>query len=245
MIKYMKTILCITIFLINAIMYAQETSDNDMDKYYDSGMAEEIIIQGERQKEYDAGSIEAHVLNRINGTVSDRKRFIETEFLEDAGFRRTGDVKYRKTNTEEKTFSALQGLVHLFSLGIVPMKPFFEVEYGRLPKGEHYRFESVIIKNKLINATPEVLTIIELEYMLQIEFCYGIVMRDNSKYYTEENILKFEKLISKLPDYPESIKKAKNRYVNELKNIKAALERYNHPSENYLRAMQNIGNSFK
>ena len=240
----MKTIICMATLLINAIVYAQETSDNDIDiQYYDSGMAEEIIIQG--GKEYDAGSTEAHVLNRINGTVSDRKRFIETEFLEDAGFRRTGNVKYRKTNTEEKTFSALQGLVHLFSLGFVPMKPFFEVEYDRLPKGEHYKFESVVIKNKLINAAPEVLTIVELEYILQVEFCNGIVMQDNVKYYTDENIRKFEKLILKLPDYPESIKKAKNRYLNELKSIRAALERYNHPSENYLRAMQNLSNNFK
>jgi len=213
------------------------------DEYYDYGMAEELIIQGE--KEYDAESVEAHVLNQINGTVSDRKRFIETELLEDAGFRRTGDVKYRKTNAEEKTFSALQGLVHLFSLGLVPMKPFFEVEYDRLPQGDHYKFESVIIKNDLINAAPEVLTIIELEYMLQVEFCYGIVMQDNVKYYTDENIKKFENLISKLPDYPESVKKAKTRYSNDLRSIKAALERYNNPSENYLRALHNLGKSFK
>jgi hypothetical protein len=125
------------------------------------------------------------------------------------------------------------------------MKPFFEVEYDRLPKGEHYQFESVIIKNKLINAAPEVLTIIELEYMLQIEFCYRMVRHDNARYYTEQNIEKFEKLIFKLPDYPESIKKAKNRYSNELKSIRAALERYTHPSENYLRAQQNLGKSFK
>jgi len=232
----MKIILCIIILLINMKVYAQ-------DEYYDYGMAEELIIQGE--KEYDAESVEAHVLNQINGTVSDRKRFIETELLEDAGFRRTGDVKYRKTNAEEKTFSALQGLVHLFSLGLVPMKPFFEVEYDRLPQGDHYKFESVIIKNDLINAAPEVLTIIELEYMLQVEFCYGIVMQDNVKYYTDENIKKFENLISKLPDYPESVKKAKTRYSNDLRSIKAALERYNNPSENYLRALHNLGKSFK
>jgi hypothetical protein len=232
----MKIILCIILLLINMDVYAQ-------DEYYDYGMAEELIIQGE--KEYDAESVEAHVLNQINGTVSDRKRFIETELLEDAGFRRTGDVKYRKTNAEEKTFSALQGLVHLFSLGLVPMKPFFEVEYDRLPQGDHYKFESVILKNALINAAPEVLTIIELEYMLQVEFCYGIVLQDNVKYYTDENIKKFENLISKLPDYPESVKKAKTRYSNDLRSIKAALERYNNPSENYLRALQNLGKSFK
>jgi hypothetical protein len=81
--------------------------------------------------------------------------------------------------------------------------------------------------------------------MLQIEFCYGIVIQDNVKYYTDENIRKFEKLIFKLPDYPESIKKANTRYLNELKSIRAALERHNHPSENYLRAMQNLRNSFK
>jgi len=47
-----------------------------------------------------------------------------------------------------------------------------------------------------------------------------------------------------LPDFPESIYQAKNRYLNELKRIKTALERYRNPSENYLRAIQNLKDSF-
>jgi hypothetical protein len=51
-----------------------------------------------------------------------------------------------------------------------------------------------------------------LEYMLQIEFFYGTIIHDNMNYYTDENIGKFERLILSLPDFPESIFQAKNRF---------------------------------
>jgi hypothetical protein len=80
----------------------------------------------------------------------------------------------------------------------------------------------------------------ELEYMLQIEFCNGILAHDNLNYYTDTHINEFEGLILRLPDFPESVYQAKNRYLNELRRIKAALERYRNPSEDYLRALQNL-----
>ncbi|MDR2718126.1 MAG: hypothetical protein LBB89_08700 [Treponema sp.] len=241
----MRKMLFILVFFVNALVYTQETDKNIDDEYYDSGMAGNITIYGERSKEYDSESMDAYVLKQLNGSSSDRRQFIETDFLEKAGFRRTGNVKYRKSETSEKLLSVLHGVSHLFSFGIVPMKPFFEIEYDELPKGKYYQFESVIIKNNFINATPEILIVIELEYKLQIEFCNGIIIQNNTDYYTDENIDKFEKLISKLPDYPESIKQIKNRYSGELLKIKAAFERHKNPSENYLRALQNVGNSFK
>jgi hypothetical protein len=47
-----------------------------------------------------------------------------------------------------------------------------------------------------------------------------------------------------LPDSPESIYQAKNRYLNESRKLKAVLDRYNNPSENYLRALQNLSDIF-
>jgi hypothetical protein len=233
----LRRILFFLLLLVNSFIYTQET-DND----YDFGTSDGITVYGERQEEFDSKSTEAEVLKQLNGNAYDRKQFIESKLLEGAGFRRTGNVKYRKTNASEKTLSVLHGAVRVFSFGFAPIsqKPFLETEYDRLPKGEHYRFESVIIKSELLNVTPEVLTLIELEYMLQIEFCNGTLIRDSLKYYTEANINKFEELILKLPDYPESINRAKKRYLNELKKIKAALERFNNPSEDYLRAVQNL-----
>jgi hypothetical protein len=238
-------ILFILVFFAGITGYTQNTSDNENfdDINYDFGISGEITKYGERPKEFDSESMNAHVLNQINGSLSDRKRFIETEFLEEAGFRRTGDVKYRRTKTSEKALSVLHGVGHMF-FGIIPMKPFSEIEYDRLPSGEVYKFESVFIKSDFKDVSPEVLTIIELEYMLQIEFFNGIIIQDNIHYYTDENINKFERLIRGLPDFPESIYQAKNRYLNELKKIKAALERYRNPSENYLRAIQNLKDSY-
>jgi hypothetical protein len=84
--------------------------------------------------------------------------------------------------------------------------------------------------------------------MLQIEFCGGIFTQDNANYWTDENIGKFEELAAALPDSPESILKAKTRFLNAVENIKTALERHRNPSENQKRAAQNlesIGNSLK
>jgi len=47
------------------------------------------------------------------------------------------------------------------------------------------------------------------------------------------------------PDFPENVHQAKNRYLNELKKIKAALDRYKNPSENNLRALKNLKDSFR
>jgi hypothetical protein len=239
----MKNEICILLFFLNFISYAQEADDYWDDEYYDTGTAGGLTVYGERPM--DAESINAHVLNQLNGSLSERKKFIETEFLVESGFRRSGNVQYRKSTGSEKASSVLHGLAHLFSFGIVPSKPFSEIEYNRLPKGEYYKFQSVFIKSNFISVTPEVLILMELEYMLQIEFCNGIVIRDSMNYYTDENINKFEKLVLRLPDFPENICQAKNRYLNELQKIKAAFERYRNPSENYLRAVENLGGGFK
>jgi hypothetical protein len=235
----MKKAVLILLFFINVIAYTQET-----DEYYDFGMAAGITIYGERPKEYDPGSIDAYVLNQLNGFESDRKQFIEIELLEKAGFRRTGNVKYRESTTSEKASSVVHGIFHAFSFGIVPKKSFFEIEYDKLPKGKYYTFESIVITSEYKNVSPEILIVMELEYKLQIEFFFGIVIQDNIKYYTDENINKFEELILKLPDYPESIITVKTRYFGELLKIKNAYERHKNPSENHKKAMENLGNDF-
>jgi hypothetical protein len=82
--------------------------------------------------------------------------------------------------------------------------------------------------------------------MLQIEFANGLVIEDTLNYYTEENIKKIENLIVSLPDFPESMGKIKERYLNiELPKIKRVFNRYNNPGENYLRARENLKNSFR
>jgi len=218
--------------------YAQETGNNVnlSDEDNDFGTAGGITIYGQQP-------IDVYVMDQINGPPSERKQFIETDFLEQSGFRRTGNVKYRKTSSSERTVSVFQGLGHLFSFGLIPMKPFSEVEYERLPKGEVYRFESVLVNSNFKDLTPEVLTVMQLEYMLQIEFCNGVIMQDNMHYYTDENINKFERLIRSLPNIPENIYKAKNRYLNELRRIKNAIDRRKNLSENNLRALQNLEES--
>jgi hypothetical protein len=121
------------------------------------------------------------------------------------------------------------------------MLPFSEVDYARLPRGQYYSFESVIIHSEFNDLSLEVYNMLKLEYMLQIEFVNGIVINDSLHYYTEENIQTFENLILSLPDSPENIRQFKERYLNiELPKIKRAIYRYNNPSENYLRAMENL-----
>jgi len=232
-----REILFIATFFLIMTVYAQETGNSENLYDEDFGIAGGITIYGQQP-------IDLYVLEQINGSLSARKQFIETDFLEESGFRRTGNVKYRKTESSEKALSVLHGVGHMLSLGIVPMKPFYEVEYAKLPKGEFYKFEAVFVKSNFKDVTPEVLTLIELEYMLQIEFCNGIIIQDNIHYYMDENINKFERLILGLPDFPENVYKAKNRYLNELKRIRAALERRRNPSEDSLRALQNLGNNF-
>lgn len=239
-----KELLCIFIlFSISSTVFTEELPDYDdyNEEYYDIGGYGAISIIGERPPEYEPESIEAIVLSSLNGSLPERKNFIENNLLENAGFRRTGNVRYRKTDGGEKTLSVLHGVANLLSFGVVPMKSFSEVDYGRLPDGEYYTFQSVIGSSGLKDILPEVLVVLELEYMLQIEFCYGILIENNKRYYTKENMEKFEILILKLSDYPESIKQLKERYLDiELPKIKNALERYNNPSENYLQALENL-----
>jgi len=230
-----RSILFILAFFLIMTVYAQETanSGNLYGEDNDFGTAEGITVFGQRPKDL-------YVLEQINGSASDRKQFIETDFLEESGFRRTANVKYRQTTSSERALSVLHGIGTILSFGLIPMLPFSEIEYDRLPRGEVYKFESVFVKSNFKDVTPEVLTVIELEYMLQIEFLNGIIIQDNMHYYTDENINKFERLILKLPDSPENINQAKNRYLDELKRIRAALARHRNPTENNLRALQNL-----
>lgn len=250
----MEKRICILLILIQTALYPQEaeniTAEDFFDEeYYDFGLSGGLVIYGERPKEFDPESSEAYILNQLNGKKEERKNFIEKEFLEEAGFRKTGNAKYRKTKGTEKTSRILLGLANAVSFGIIPKSgnphdDFFETEFARLPEGEYYKFESVIYSSRYKETSPEILIVIELEYKLQVEFCNGILMQSNKNYYTDENIEKFEELIFSLPDFPDSILKSKIRFREELPKIKAALERNRNPSDNYLQAMQNLGDSF-
>jgi hypothetical protein len=239
----MKKKLSLLMIFINVIIFSQEDDNNIEDEiFYDYDMAPGITIYGEIPQEYSPETMEGYIINQLNGFPSERKEFIETELLEESGFRRTGNVRYRKSNGSEKALSVLHGVSHAFSFGIVPMIPFSEIDYAELPTGEYYKFEQIILTSNYRNISPEVLIILELEYKLQIEFCNGILIESNNlNYYTENNIKYFEELIMKLPELPESIRKLKERYLNiELPKIKSALERYKNPTEDYLRARENL-----
>jgi hypothetical protein len=222
-----------------------EIIDNEINEnefFYLWGEAEGITVYGE----FSPYSAEARVLDALSGSLLNRRQFIENALLEQAGFRRTANAKYRNTNAQEKIESMLHGIFSSFTFGLVPIIPFLEVEYDRLPRGKYYSFEAVIIASDLINVSPDVLLVLELEYMLQIEFNNGILYEDNRNYYTEENINKFERLALRLPDTSEAISMIKERYLNiELPRIKSAYDRYNRPSENYLRALQNLSDLFR
>jgi hypothetical protein len=232
-------ILLLFLFFLPQTAYSQENDVINEDEYYDFGIDDGITIYGDRSL------IETKILNALNGSLSDRKNFIENNLLEDAGFRRTGNVRHRKTDASEKRLAALHNIGNLFSFGIIPAKPFSEIEYAKLPKGHYYSFESVIINSELKNISLDVYNVFKLEYMLQIEFANGLVISDTVNYYTEENIKKFENLILRLPDFPESIAQIKERYLKiELPKIKRAYDRYTNPGEDYLRAMENLRNGF-
>jgi len=225
----------ILILFIPQINFAQENDLNDEEEYNYLFMAEGITIYEERPP------VETRILNALNGSMSSRRNFIQNDLLENSGFRRTANVRFRQTDASEKGLSILHGFGHLLSFGIIPMLPFSEVDYARLPRGQYYSFESVIIHSEFNDLSLEVYNMLKLEYMLQIEFVNGIVINDSLHYYTEENIQTFENLILSLPDSPENIRQFKERYLNiELPKIKRAIYRYNNPSENYLRAMENL-----
>jgi hypothetical protein len=234
----MKILLSVVLLLISLAVFAQEEEE-----FYDFGTAEGLTIFAERPRsEFQPESPEAEILTELNGNPQNRERFIREDLLEAAGFRRSASVRFRKSTGAEKVSSVLLGAAHAFTLGAVPMKPFAEIEYARLPPGEMYQFEAVIQTSELKDLPVEVRTALELEYMLQVQFGNGIVSRNwNLNYYTEENIAKFEKLAMSLPESPPSIYQLKDRYLNEdLPRIKAAWERYKNPSENNLRALQNL-----
>ena len=239
----MKSLFLVFLLFIGFNVYSQESqeiAEYQSDFFYDFGVSGGITVYADRPMEFTSDSIEAFVLNRINGFQSDREQFIGRYFLEEAGFRRTGNVRFRQTTGSERALSLIHGVAHMLSLELIPRQPFFEVEFGRLPQGEYYNFNFIINSSRFRYASPEVLLIIELEYLLQIIFFNGRIIQDNVNYYTDENINRFEELIFRLPEYPESILQARNRYLNELQRIRVAYERYQNPSENYLRAIENL-----
>jgi hypothetical protein len=251
----MKKLLLISVLFIYQITFAEDLNDIDVtstenteenEHYYTYENTEGITIYAEPLPEFPPESAEANILGSLNGLQKERERFIKEDLLEKAGFRGTANVKFRKTNGSEKALSVLHGIMHIFSLGSVPAKPFSETEYARLPQGEFYKFEPVIYASQFRDVSPLVRRVIELEYILQVEFGGGILIpRQNLNYYTEENIAKFTGLAMSLPDYPPSIKQVKYRYLDiELPKIRASLDRFKNPSENALRAKENLGGSF-
>jgi len=240
-----KVQLIIIFFLLIYPVHAQNSNDNfDIeDEYYDIGMTGGITIYGERPFDFAPGSTEANIISALNGTSSERRNLIENDLLRNAGFRHTGNVRFRNTDRREKALSILHGVGSLLSFGTIPQKPFLEVEYNRLPRGMFFPFHTVISSSELKNISPEVLLLMEIEYMLQIEFNNGILYSGNVNSFTEENVNNFERLVLKLPDFPEEINQLRTRYLNiALPRIRRSLEQRNNPSEYFLRAMENLGN---
>lgn len=240
----MKKVIHLTLYLLIQLIFldksynilcSQEYSEDEYSYY---GFSEGIIIYG------DQNNLENNIIEVLNKGQEERKAFIEEELLVNSGFRRTANARFRGTTGGEKTLSVFHGIFHALSLGIVPMKPFLEEEYDRLPKGEYYNFYSVLINSDLKNVSLEIQKIMELEYKLQIEFSNGVLIENwNLKYYTEENIEIFERLILSLPDEMDDIRSIKERFFNiELPKIKSALYRYLNPSESYIQARENLRN---
>jgi len=235
--------------LIYTFAFAQDTNENNNfnDEYfYSFDSINELTVYGKHPFVFAPESIEANVMSVLNGSLLERRQFIENVLLEKSGFIRTGNARFRSTDASEKSLAILHGITHLLSLGIIPMKPFIDIEYGRLPCGVFYPFKTIMDSSELNKISSEVHTIMEIEYMLQIEFSNGSLISNwNVNYYTEENINKFESLIMRLPEFPENIQLLRERYLNiELPKIRQALERYNNPSENYLRALKNLSDIF-
>jgi hypothetical protein len=169
----MKPLVFVLMLCVNFPLFTDETDDtpekalppnnSTADEYYDFRIDEGITIYTERVSD----PVEDFITGKLNGTLKEREEFIEEDFLTKAGFRRTGSVKFRPTTESEKAFSILHGVTHAFSLGILPMTPFFEEDYARLPQGEFYHFESVMRESSFKDVSFEVRTVMELEYMLQ------------------------------------------------------------------------------
>ena len=237
-----RILLFVPMVVVCSGVFAQEPHDDLYDDYYDFGISGGITIFGERPSEYASESTEANILSALNGSPSDRKNFIENDLLHNAGFRSTANLRYRRTDGTEKALSVLHGIGRVLSFGIVPMKPFFEVDYGRLPNGVYFSFETVISSSELNDISPDVLAVMKIEYKLQIEFGNGFLSNSNRNYYTQENINRFEMLILDLPELPESIGQLKERYLNNaLPAIKRSFERHNNPGDDWLQALENLG----
>ncbi|MDR3114765.1 MAG: hypothetical protein LBU25_04510 [Treponema sp.] len=231
---------CTHVFSEEAEDVARTSSKNNLetyDEYYEFGSGAGITIYGDTKIQ----EIENMIIHTLNGSEHERERFIQEDLLVKAGFRRTANSRYRKTTGGEKALSIVHGVTHaVFSR--IPMKPFFEEEYGKLPEGELYSFYSVWYMSQFKDVSIEIRTIMELEYMFQIEFCNGVLTQNwNITYYTDKNIKRFEELAQSLPDLPSNIKRLKDRYLYiELPKIKNALERYKNPSEKALQARKNV-----
>ncbi|MDR0643221.1 MAG: hypothetical protein LBG07_12285 [Treponema sp.] len=243
----MKKILFVLALFVYQVAFAEGPADSVLptqteEDYQDYGSTEGVTFYDTRSH-FPPELTEAYILIRLNGLSGDREQFIKEDLLKNAGFRSTANVKFRKTNGAEKAISVLYGINHAFSLGLVPMSPFFEVDYARLAPNNFYTFQSIVPNGQLEDISPAVRTAMELEYMLQVEFSNGILIRRyNVDNYTEENIAKFETLALSLPDdvSPE-LNRLKDRYLNEdLPRIRAALERYKNPSELATIARRNL-----
>jgi hypothetical protein len=245
----MKKILIVLALFVYQVAFAEDPPDTaapvqNEEKYYDYGASEGVTVYGSQSRpEFPSELTETYILFRLTGLSDEREQFIKEDLLKNAGFRSTANVRFRKTSGAEKGMSLLHGIAHAFSLGLVPMSPFFEVNTEKLPQGEFFMFDTVVPGDWFENISPELRRTIELEYMLQAEFSNGVLIRHyNVSNYTEENIAKFEELAMSLPDdiSPE-LKQIKDRYLNEdLPRIRAALERYKNPSELALIARENL-----
>ncbi|MDR0540330.1 MAG: hypothetical protein LBG74_07520, partial [Spirochaetaceae bacterium] len=195
---------------------------SDTGSYEDFGESGGITIYAKKP------AYEEYILKQLNGFEYERENFIRDDVLKKAGFQRTATARFRKTTSKEKAASVFHGLAHVLSFSIVPLKPFAEIEYAALPEGTFFPFEQVITTSPYRDAATDVRTCMELEYMLYVELCNGIVIQNwNTKYYTEKNIAKFEKLARSLPDNPPEIQKLKDRFLNqELPRVRAALARF-------------------
>jgi hypothetical protein len=235
---------CLALLLLASHAFSDEALDDAVpqdrleDAYFDYGFSEGITIYGDPERI----ARENAIIAALSKGQREREQFIEDELLEKSGFRRTANVKFRKTTGAEKAVSVLHYLFFLCTLGVVPTKPFLEEEYDRLPRGEFYNFYAVLIKSDLKNVSLAVQKIMEAEYTLQIEFSNGMAIENwNAKYYTEENVEKFEQLILSLPDSTDDIRRIKERFLTvELPRVKSALFRYANPDESYIQARKNL-----
>jgi hypothetical protein len=88
------------LLLVYIPLFSQEIDNtsniNDEPKYYDFGTAEGLTIIAEPfTDEFPPETAEYYIVRKLNGSPPEQRGFIENDFLAKAGFRRTGDIKYR------------------------------------------------------------------------------------------------------------------------------------------------------